>query len=427
MTNPFNPIDPPNDTTGRTPKMLAGYKTGGINNGAPIPPNNPPRVIIPPEDLTFRAASRFGLRLNNMPAGLSVYFPYQRRKYNRAAYTHIRIGVDVYTAGSAGSALMVQYTTTPLDDGSWLPVGRAGANVFVYIDEVGPWVSDAIEIFGVADITNDLLTDVWWRVVGVGGDGATSPVVGLVYVQFLLSSIRRDRWFWRNITPSIGIPDPPTTQITTLEQLETFWGPQGRIYVSPWSTPSPATVQANPKSFVRSKGNNLGISWGTTVPDDSSNHSGPVFILMGAPLKAQRIPYFDYQTAFCGVGGSGFAACHLSLQLHLWRPSTGEFIRSSPIMFGGAGWFRYIPKAWVRAIPMGDVPMCALGDRYVMYGSTCMELTGGLAASTGGIGTNINYDGGIVIEDHVGDASSIYNNFAAYTDFPLLQYDSETP
>lgn len=40
MTNPFIELDPPNDTTGRTPKMLAGYKTRGIDNGEPIPPNN---------------------------------------------------------------------------------------------------------------------------------------------------------------------------------------------------------------------------------------------------------------------------------------------------------------------------------------------------------------------------------------------------
>ena len=422
MTNPYVKLDPPGDTTGRTPKMLAGYQTTTINNGEPIPPNTPPRIIVPPEDLTFRAASRWGLRLNSMPAGPTVYFPYQRRRYNRAAYNQIRIGVDIKDPANAGAFFRVQYTTTPLDDASWQSVGFLGQNCQIALDVAGSWVSNPVPLFSVTNVDDQAEVDVWFRVVGLGGDGSTSPVVGIVYVQLLYGAlIRRDRWFWRNITPSIT----PTEPATTLETLTTFWGPQGRAYIQPWSTPLPATVESTPKSFAMSKGNNLSVGFGSTVVDDSNNHAGPLFVLVGAPLETQTIPEFDYRTAFCGVGGSGFAACHLSLQLHLYRPGTG-FVYSSGIGFGGAGWFRYIPKAWIKGLPMGEMSALA-GDRFVMHGSTCLELTGGIAASTQGIGTNINFDGAVEISQNVADASGIYLNFAAYTDFPELRYQSLTP
>lgn len=423
MTNPYVPYDPPGDTTNRTPKMLAGYKSKPVTNGGTPGTNQPPRVIIPPEDLTFRAASRWGLRLNDMPAGPTVYFPYLRRRYNRAAYNQIRIGVDIRDAGNAGSALRVQFTRTPLDDASWVSVGFLGQNCQIALDVAGSWVSNPVQLFSVTSVDDQVEVDVWFRVVGVGGDGTTSPVVGLVYVQLLYGALTpRDRFYWRNIAPSvIPVPTP-----TSLEQLTTFWGPQGRAYLQPWNSPLPADVLTGARSFSMTKGNNLSVGWSSTVDDDSNNHSGPLFVLVGPPLEAQTIPAFDYRTAFCGVGGSGTAACHLSLQLLLYRPSTEAVIAQSGIGFGGTGWFRYIPKAWVKGLPMDEVA-CEAGDRFVMYGSTCLELAGGIAASTQGIGTRISYDGGIEITGDVADASSMWINFAAFTDFPELQYQSLTP
>lgn len=433
MTNPYLPLDPPGDTTGRTPKMLAGYQSTVINNGQPIPPNNAPKVLIPPEDLTFRAASRFGLRLNSMPAGPTVYFPYQRRKYDTRAYNMVRIGVDVYVEGNAGAALRVEWTTTPLNDASWLQAGFLGQQALVPIDIPGPAVSAPLALAVGA------IEDVWWRVVGVGGDGTTSPVIGIVYVQFLLGQLTlRDRWYWRNFAPSISLPTGSGDLFDRITadgspQTEAFWGPTGRTWTG-WLTPADvAAVLAAPKVFKRGKGTTLtGAQFNANPgPADALNHTGPLMVILGPPLKAQSIPAFDYKTAWTGVGGNGCTACWMFSQLLIYRPSDGSIVASSPVTSPLDGtWFRFGPRNRVHALPIGDVTVLA-NDRYLLWGCAVMEMAGDGGCSifgTQGIGASIGYNGGSDIPDEMGDASSYWQYAASYTDFPRsLKFVTETP
>lgn len=414
MSNPFIPFDPPGDTTNRTPKMLS-QRTKKIVNGEPVPSTGTAKIIIPPEDLTFRAASRFGMRLNAMPAADTVYFPYQRRKYNARAYNKVRIGVDVYVAGAAGSHLRVQWTTTPLVDGSWQEAGRLGGRCLVPIDVVGPWVSDLLDSEPASRL------DVWWRVIGGGGDGDASPVIGMVYVQFDMGEeVIRDRWYWRNASPSVT-PGPVPENLWVYPS--TFWGCEGWPQAG-WTTPSPETARTTPKIFKREKGNLLiATGFGVTYPFDQQVHSGPAFVIVGAPLQAQEIPAFDYQTAWAGIGGGGNNTAHLTTQLHLYRESTDEFVYSSlPVGFG-ATWFRYIPRSWTHGIPMTAMT-AEEGDRFVLWGSISMELVCSAFADNGGF-ISVGYNGDGAIPLATGDASSYWANAASYTDFPKLRYVTE--
>lgn len=175
MTNPYTTFDPPGDTTNRTPKMLAGYKSAPVVNGDPPPAPAPKAAVC--VDLCIADGSS-ALTLTNQPAGETDYW--QRSPwFDPNWFTKIRVIVDdVEAAGAATSKIIVKFKAGGI--GSWTDAGIGATQVSVPIATTGPqkttsWVN----------INSDALVDSLWHVFAIGGDGSVSPIVAGVHIQFL--------------------------------------------------------------------------------------------------------------------------------------------------------------------------------------------------------------------------------------------------
>jgi parallel beta-helix repeat protein len=125
------------------------------------------------ETITFLAAS--SVTWSSMPAALTELLgnTRQRVKVDLTNATQMRLLANISTAGAAGSELRVQYST---DQSSWNYVDAA-TGPSVAIDSTGLQVSSFITIDAGAK------SDVFLRIIGINGNGSTSPILGTIYVQ----------------------------------------------------------------------------------------------------------------------------------------------------------------------------------------------------------------------------------------------------
>ena len=129
------------------------------------------------EELTFMAS--LSAQWTNMPAALTEFFggTWARTQFNMTYVTSVRMVNVMAVAGSASSFISLQAST---DLGvTWRFLGGATAPA-VRADSAGgyiatsPWVA----------ITAGYRKDMWLRVVGSSGDGATDPLFIKVAAQF---------------------------------------------------------------------------------------------------------------------------------------------------------------------------------------------------------------------------------------------------
>lgn len=113
----------------------------------------------------------------SMPAALTEFNSQTRTrtKVDLALFTEARMVGNVIAAGVAGAELRVQYST---DQSSWAYLdGSAGPALLLTngsVLVVGGWVT----------LAAPAKADVFLRLVGIGGNGATSPTFTNVGVQF---------------------------------------------------------------------------------------------------------------------------------------------------------------------------------------------------------------------------------------------------
>lgn len=423
MSNPFIPFDPPGDTTGRTAKMLT-QRTKPVVNGQPVPPGGAGKLIIPPEDLTFGAQS-FLMRLDEQPSGVVEYFPYQRRKYNAKAYNRIRIGTDVHTIGASTSKYVVQWTLTPGSPGSWANAGRFGTEVSVSLAALGPVVSQSFLNHESAR------QDVWWRVVGVGGDGALSPVTGIVYVQFDVGEeILMERLYWRigaaSIVPTIGAMVEDSATLTPIPP----GAPNAECPCPPFAVPflTIGNPIDEPQRLLHTKGGANTRLQGTT----NSLHNdwaGFVGRFVGPPLAAQRYPGSavirmacagQVASALPNGGGVGMA-------FGIYRPSTEELIATTGPYRSPRPGFRFVPRARIGAGGMGpDDGFDILDDdRPVLDVALTIELGCGCGPFDNAQSLPVwaYYEG--LDDGFVNDQTMDFGNVASYVELPKLRYLSE--
>jgi len=132
------------------------------------------------------ATSPFGITFlanvqtfTNMPAGVQEITLGTTGRYRSKAdltnYQQVRVTVGVSTAGSASAGFYLQYST---DDSSFTDIGSASGSDIAVIGTTGTKVS------GWVNLPTGAKADVFLRCVGISGDGAADPVIGLITAQF---------------------------------------------------------------------------------------------------------------------------------------------------------------------------------------------------------------------------------------------------
>lgn len=185
MTAPTSPVL---DFYNRPPKELAGLFKKSITNGGPI---QAPSRPTSGESITLYAppAGR-GLLLREQPAAVTNYWQVSVVKYDASSFNAARIVVNVHRAGASGARARLYYSTT----------GQAGSFVDAGIDLSGNTLplTCKIDALGVRDgsgpIATGARTDVYFTVMWDNGDGTTSPVIGAVFLQFMVKTFRACVW-----------------------------------------------------------------------------------------------------------------------------------------------------------------------------------------------------------------------------------------
>lgn len=112
----------------------------------------------------------------DMPAALTELqgSTRNRMKFDMSRYTQARATVRTTAAGASGAEMRIQYST---DQSAWSYLdGAAGPAVAIdaaNATQVGAWVS----------LSAEARSDVFLRVIGIGGDGAVDPSFNLITLQ----------------------------------------------------------------------------------------------------------------------------------------------------------------------------------------------------------------------------------------------------
>lgn len=134
----------------------------------------------PTFDLPIHASASGSVTWTNQPLALTMLNGDHRfrTKYDLTNLTQCRLVINTRAAGTAGSKLIAKYVLT--DDlvianysdlgATEISCSLAVANVIV----ASSWIN----------LPSGAKTDVFIAVGGSGGDGATSPIIGSVHLQF---------------------------------------------------------------------------------------------------------------------------------------------------------------------------------------------------------------------------------------------------
>jgi len=160
-----------------------------VSHPVDIPPTDVSSGVKPPPDGTYgtvapgttvvpiHAAYADRMVLAAMSASRVELDDGTRFRLDATPYATVRLVAQVMTVGATGAVLALEY----FDAGSstWLPV--SGTDCTVPIDALGTQAGAYVTLL--AAVTGDLV----FRVVTDNGDGATSPVLGNVSVQFVIA------------------------------------------------------------------------------------------------------------------------------------------------------------------------------------------------------------------------------------------------
>jgi len=179
MTSPVS-LPPPLDFYNRPPKELAGYQSSS-GNGPVRPPTSPGPV----ESITLLTVpGGMGYGLVRQPLALTDYLALDKVKFDATAFNAARIvvNVDASGAGAPDAKARLFYSPSGLA-GTWLDAGidLAGAPRQLTCAINTPGI-----LTGSGPIATAARADVYWAVFWQGGDGVLTPLLGAVFVQFMV-------------------------------------------------------------------------------------------------------------------------------------------------------------------------------------------------------------------------------------------------
>lgn len=152
------------DNTSDAAKPISTATQTALNAKADTTHTHPLQVM----DLMFFGAA---LSWTNMPAAETEYQSTERYrfKYDLASYTSVRMMATVSAIGTASSILKIQYSTNGT---TWVDLG-----VSISLAALG------LPITAWTAIPAGAKSDVFFRIVGSGGDGAADPTLASVRMQ----------------------------------------------------------------------------------------------------------------------------------------------------------------------------------------------------------------------------------------------------
>ena len=130
-----------------------------------------------PRDVTTLTFSTSNTAFTNVPAALQEWGndSSQRQQFDLTLYTQFRFKSNIRVVATAGTLLRVQYSTN-------------GGGAWNYLDDTSePSLAMDVQTLAVSawgNLATNAKADVLLRVVTIGGDGATAPIVGLTTVEF---------------------------------------------------------------------------------------------------------------------------------------------------------------------------------------------------------------------------------------------------
>lgn len=417
-------LPPPADYLNRPPKELAGYQQ--ITN---IPGNTtspPAKTLVPLGSLTFHSFIGLPAYLKAQPAGAVNYFN-NWLWYDASPFTHARIVTHNHSAGAASSRLYVEYAANGVAFGS---AGPIQLSLLATGALKGGWIP----------LTLGARNDVAFRIMADGGDGVASPAPGDVELEFTVAlEPLKEKLYWRNLVPSAQ--PPANVEVDTALDAYTgalFGGAMAArsfgscgLPLTPYTTPTVATVQANAKLLSRTKAsNNLGATtFAGTGPDAHEDLGSWYARLVGPPLGAQPIDAFEYDHWFTAVSPSAFTDGSVANHLWLYRPGVGRVSigggRFAESFAGGFSqkYVRYINRQCHNWGDFPTVPGGALAnDRFVLDIVGWSICDCGFLSHNQGIGTWTNYNGTVEPFDPEGLADTGFPGTASYTLLPRFVY-----
>lgn len=187
MTAPTR-LQPVADYYNRPPKELAGFTNTNINDGgevlAPSRPSSGESITL----LTVPAG--MGYSLVRQPAALTDYIGLDKVRYDAGSFNAARIVINVLRAGATGSKARLRYSTSGLL-GTYIDAGinLSGVSTPLVCKIDSPGIKQGSLPLAIA-----ARNDVYWEVVFEGGNGATTPVIGAVFVQFMVKQFKACTW-----------------------------------------------------------------------------------------------------------------------------------------------------------------------------------------------------------------------------------------
>lgn len=183
MTLPVR-LPPPKDPYNRPARELAGYVAQSVEDGGEV---LPPGLAGPSESITLYAApAGRGLLLREQPIAITDYFATNTVKFDASAYDAARLVVNVHRAGASGARARLFYSLTG-QEGSFIDAGidLSGATAPLVCRIDTPGTRDGSRAIAVA-----ARADVYWRAMWDLGDGVISPIIGGVFLQFMVKTFK---------------------------------------------------------------------------------------------------------------------------------------------------------------------------------------------------------------------------------------------
>lgn len=369
-------------------------------------------ALTPDECITVNGAMGWLIELTNQPVAKEYYDTFMRPWYDASPYRTGRLVGDIYVSGASNGALQLEYSLDP-QGGTWVPAGSSPIYLPLGVLQGpvrGPWEF----------LVSGAMDDVAWRVVSMSGDGAASPIVGFVGIEFTVhdpNPVTTTRWYFRSPTPVFDpISEMPSMAGGTIlcdTNCLHWWGDPCGASIG-WGSPNPLT---NLKSLLRTKGSAAaGVQSHTASGSHFDDVEGGLVRFVSPPLAAQTIYPFAGEIGISGQCVNGAGTGMFRFGVHVVRPGVGVVASFFSTPCPKSQIVRYDPRDWIYTFTWSSEVDIHDNDRIVVDCTARME-TIGLVLLTEGVTLSFNGTSDNIVDGQFGSQTHGQNP-ASYITLP---------